>query len=202
MTTTGVPDYWRQLLPREGEDLFEYWASFSPMAPFFGVPWRFDPTVAPPAAPAPAKSPRITRPVTEAQVVAEIRPRAKPTAPDKPSPKPARKPAPQPGTEAKTTAPKPARAETTPAAKAAPHKPATAAAPKPAPKPARPDDLTQIKGIGPKMAQKLAAEGVTTYAQIAGWTKANVEKMDAQLGGLPGAIARADWVGQAKALAK
>ena len=70
----------------------------------------------------------------------------------------------------------------------------------PAPKPDTPDDLTLIKGVGPKMAERLNAKGITTFAQIAKWSKAKIAKMDADLGGIPGAIARQDWVGQARKL--
>jgi predicted flap endonuclease-1-like 5' DNA nuclease len=78
--------------------------------------------------------------------------------------------------------------------------------PEPAPadspdKDAASDDLTAIKGLGPKAAEKLAAAGVTQFSQIAGWKAADIKKYDEVLNAR-GRIARDDWVGQAKALSK
>ncbi|MCR9128774.1 MAG: hypothetical protein NXI12_04570 [Alphaproteobacteria bacterium] len=78
--------------------------------------------------------------------------------------------------------------------------PAPAADPSPA-KDAASDDLTAIKGLGPKAAEKLTAAGVTRFSQIAGWKAADIEKYDEALNAR-GRIARDDWVGQAKALSK
>jgi predicted flap endonuclease-1-like 5' DNA nuclease len=61
------------------------------------------------------------------------------------------------------------------------------------------DDLTQIKGLGPKAAAKLSENGVTSLAQIANWTADDVARMDDMINGR-GRIERDDWVGQAKAL--
>lgn len=61
------------------------------------------------------------------------------------------------------------------------------------------DDLTQIKGLGPKAAAKLSENGVTSLAQIANWTADDVARMDEMINGR-GRIERDDWVGQAKAL--
>ena len=63
------------------------------------------------------------------------------------------------------------------------------------------DDLTTIKGLGPKAAEKLNGEGVTRFDQIAAWTQADIEHFDALINGR-GRIGRDDWVEQAKALAK
>lgn len=62
------------------------------------------------------------------------------------------------------------------------------------------DDLTAIKGLGPKAAEKLNAEGVTRFDQIAAWTAADIARFDALINGR-GRIVRDDWVTQAKALA-
>ncbi len=89
-----------------------------------------------------------------------------------------------------------------PIAKAPAAKPAATKAP--APKPvvsAKPDDLKLIKGIGPVNDAKLRAHGVTTFAQIAGWKKADIVTAEKYLE-FDGRIAREDWVGQAKNLAK
>lgn len=54
------------------------------------------------------------------------------------------------------------------AASTADAKPAAFAAPAPTPEAAAdPDDLTKIEGIGPKIAELLTADGITTYAGLA-----------------------------------
>lgn len=63
------------------------------------------------------------------------------------------------------------------------------------------DDLTAIKGLGAAMVDKLKAEGITTFAQIAALTKAKAEALDATIGAR-GRVIRNEWVKQAKALAK
>lgn len=61
------------------------------------------------------------------------------------------------------------------------------------------DDLTQIKGLGPKAAAALHDAGVTRFAQIAAWSDSDVEDWDARINGR-GRITRDDWVGQARSL--
>lgn len=63
------------------------------------------------------------------------------------------------------------------------------------------DDLTKLKGVGPKLAAQLNALGVTSFAQIAGWSEADIDRVDDQLGRFKGRIRRDDWIGQAKLLA-
>jgi predicted flap endonuclease-1-like 5' DNA nuclease len=63
------------------------------------------------------------------------------------------------------------------------------------------DDLTRIKGLGPKLKARLNELGVTTFAQIAGWSAADVAAMDAQLGTFAGRSTRDQWVAQAGFLA-
>jgi NADH-quinone oxidoreductase subunit E len=63
------------------------------------------------------------------------------------------------------------------------------------------DELTAIKGLGPKAAEKLQEMGVTRYAQIAAWSDADVARFDRELNAR-GRIVRDDWVAQAKALAE
>ncbi|HCC26103.1 MAG TPA: hypothetical protein DEP97_02785, partial [Erythrobacter sp.] len=43
--------------------------------------------------------------------------------------------------------------------------------------------------------------GVTTFAQIAAWDDAEIDRVDAQMGRFQGRIRRDDWVGQAAMLA-
>ncbi len=68
-------------------------------------------------------------------------------------------------------------------------------------KPAAPDDLKMISGVGPKIEATLNEIGIFTFAQIAGWKKAEREWVDGFLN-FRGRIERDDWVKQAKALAK
>ena len=62
------------------------------------------------------------------------------------------------------------------------------------------DDLTRIKGLGPKLARLLADLGVTRFDQIAAWTEADLGAIDAKLGAFAGRPARDAWVDQAKLL--
>jgi predicted flap endonuclease-1-like 5' DNA nuclease len=75
-----------------------------------------------------------------------------------------------------------------------------AAAPAPAPS-GTGDDLLRIKGVGPKLAALLQSLGVTRFEQIASWSDADVDRIDAQLGTFSGRIRRDDWIGQARLLA-
>ncbi|WP_298467995.1 helix-hairpin-helix domain-containing protein [uncultured Erythrobacter sp.] len=84
--------------------------------------------------------------------------------------------------------------------------PAPAPVPAPAPTPApastdAADDLTTIKGLGPKLASMLNEQGITRFAQIAAWDDAEVARIDAMLGRFKGRITRDSWVDQAKLLA-
>jgi predicted flap endonuclease-1-like 5' DNA nuclease len=63
------------------------------------------------------------------------------------------------------------------------------------------DDLRKIKGVGPKLVALLQSLGVTTFAQVAAWTDADIDRIDAQLGTFAGRIRRDSWVEQAKFLA-
>ena len=78
--------------------------------------------------------------------------------------------------------------------------PAPAAAP--APSAGSADDLSRIKGVGPKLVALLDSLGVTSFAQIAGWSEADIQKVDAQLGNFSGRIERDNWIEQARFLAK
>ena len=91
----------------------------------------------------------------------------------------------------------PASKAAAPAKKAA--KPAAKVADKVAP--AGGDDLKKLSGVGPALEKKLNAAGVTTFAQIAAWTEADVTAMDAQLS-FKGRIEREGWIAQAAELAK
>ena len=60
------------------------------------------------------------------------------------------------------------------------------------------DDLKKIKGIGPKLEKLLHSLGVTSYAQIAAWDDAEIDRIDAQLGTFQGRIRRDDWPAPAR----
>lgn len=63
------------------------------------------------------------------------------------------------------------------------------------------DDLTKIKGVGRKLVALLGSLGITRYDQIAGWSEADIARIDPQLGAFQGRIVRDDWVGQCRYLA-
>ena len=65
--------------------------------------------------------------------------------------------------------------------------------------PFRPDDLKQIKGIGPVLEKRLNALGIHTIAQIAELDDANLNRVDAVLN-FKGRIQRERWVEQAQAM--
>lgn len=88
----------------------------------------------------------------------------------------------------------------TPPAAAIPVPPPPTAPPADAVATADGDDLTRIKGLGPKLKTLLASLGVTQFAQIAAWTEADIARIDAQLGAFAGRPTRDNWVEQAKLL--
>ena len=63
------------------------------------------------------------------------------------------------------------------------------------------DDLTRIKGIGPKLAALLGQLGIARYAQIAAWDDAELDRIDGHLGAFAGRPRRDAWVEQARLLA-
>ena len=63
------------------------------------------------------------------------------------------------------------------------------------------DELTRMKGVGPKVASMLSAMGITRYDQIAAWSDDDVARIDAQLGTFKGRITRDQWIEQARLLA-
>jgi large subunit ribosomal protein L21 len=89
----------------------------------------------------------------------------------------------------KKAAPKKAEPKAEPKAEAAPA-PAAAA-----------DDLKQLSGVGPALEKKLLAAGVTSFAQIAAWTEADIAEFDEKLS-FKGRIEREGWIAQAQELTK
>lgn len=82
--------------------------------------------------------------------------------------------------------------------------PDPAHAPAPAPAPANgtaiATDLTQIKGLGPKVAALLMERGVTHVDQLAALGPDEAAALDAALGSFRGRMARDRWVEQARLL--
>jgi predicted flap endonuclease-1-like 5' DNA nuclease len=166
------------LAQRDDETVLEYWISFWPTAPFFGVRWRFEglapgfeafrPAEAeldakPAADPAPETAPEAAKPCA-AEPVAEAVPDAVETA------------APVAGPEAE-----------------APEVEAPAAV-------SEPDDLKRIKGVGPKLETMLNDLGIFRFAQIAALSEAELAQIDDRLGTFKGRPFRDDWIAQAAAL--
>lgn len=176
------------------------------------------------AAPAPAVSPKVAAaPKAKAAPKPKAAPKVEavtPTAPPKavaaPKPKPAAKAKAAPKTVTVTPA-APAKTEAAPAAKAKAAPKTVAAAPAASPKPkaaakvevvapatssAPPadGDITQLKGLGPKLATTLAELGYTRLDQIAALTPAQAADLDARLGAFQGRMARDRWIEQATLL--
>jgi predicted flap endonuclease-1-like 5' DNA nuclease len=61
------------------------------------------------------------------------------------------------------------------------------------------DNLEEIHGIGPKLATLLHGLGVHTFKQIALWSEADIDQVDAKLEEFKGRIRREGWVESAKA---
>ena len=164
-----------------------------------------------PAAPAPAASPKETVQAASAQADAEAGAQVKPSTPlagqDELA---AKKGEWKYESEAKAPAKK-AAAKSTPAAEATPDfdgdgkaegsdegtKPATLTAAREG----GPDNLKEIKGVGPKMEKMLHSMGFFHFDQIANWTADEEAWVNANLEGFKGRVSRDNWVEQAKILA-
>ena len=93
----------------------------------------------------------------------------------------------------------------------APAEPVPFAPPPAAPSPAAPPTvggespadgpITQLKGLGPKVAARLAQMGVTTVGQIAALDADQANELDAGLGPFAGRLHRDRWIEQARFLA-
>ena len=93
----------------------------------------------------------------------------------------------------------------TPEAKVTPTEVATGAAKRPealaSARGGKPDDLTLIVGIGPKLAALCHRLGFYHFDQIANWTAEEITWVDGNLEGFKGRVTRDKWVPQAKILA-
>ncbi len=93
----------------------------------------------------------------------------------------------------------PAREATTKASPGKKHFPGHPPESLAAPRGGSPDDLTRIKGIGPKSVEKLHALGVFHFDQIAAWNIDNARWIGAALSA-PGRVERGKWIQQAREL--
>jgi predicted flap endonuclease-1-like 5' DNA nuclease len=53
-----------------------------------------------------------------------------------------------------------------------------------------PDDLTRLKGVGPKFAAMLNDQGISRFEQLARLSEADIERIDGNLGAFRGRIER------------
>ncbi|MEM9640380.1 MAG: NADH:ubiquinone oxidoreductase [Pseudomonadota bacterium] len=145
-------------------------------------------------------------PITSEPIAAEPAPTVDMTPPAAaPVPEPEPEPEPAPAAEPAPVAEPVAAAEPEPE----PEAPSEPAAEDPGVKPeglaaAReggPDDLKQIKGIGPKLEAMLHGMGYFHFDQVAAWTGQEVAWVDQNLEGFKGRVTRDQWVTQAHTLA-
>jgi predicted flap endonuclease-1-like 5' DNA nuclease len=194
-------------MKRDDETFYDYCLSFSPVAPMFGVPWRF------------AAAPRVAPATPDAEIAAPAEipetaagPVAVATDPVEAAAEPAfaatlafeEAAAPVDVVDAvPELAPVPAvaaLAEVEPEAEA-PEPEVSAPAGLYDIAPALIDDLKLIKGVGPKLEAELNGIGIYTFAQIAAMTPLNLIWIDEQISSVRGRPVRDDWAAQAAALA-
>ena len=117
---------------------------------------------------------------------------------------PADKPYPTPSPEPRASESLPDRLEDDSPMAAEAVAPAISPAPAP-PSPTGPPPadgpVTQLKGLGPRVAERLAAEGITTVGQLAALTDDEAQILDAHLGPFTGRMTRDRWLEQARFLA-
>ena len=182
------------LTRRKDETVFQYWISFWPVAPVFGVPWRFE-AMAPGAA---FFRPSAVAAEMAAGAAAETGRAVQETAP-------AADAAPEAVVEAAETAAEAAdRAATEDAALSETATPVGSPALKPAAlysePPSETDDLKKIKGVGPKLEALLNDLGIYRYEQIAGFSESDLAWIDEHLTTFKGRPLRDDWPAQARDL--
>jgi predicted flap endonuclease-1-like 5' DNA nuclease len=154
------------------------------------------PRAQPPVAPSPP-------PIADADLPASQRnvPAQQPIAPAPPPITEAELPASPPAAEP-VREPAPLADEPIAAAAAMDATPASVAASGPAPVSSDDaDDFTRMKGVGPKLAERLRSLGITRFAQIAALSPSEAAALDAQLGNFQGRLQRDRWIEQASFLA-
>lgn len=195
-----------------------FWLSFSPMAPFFGVKYRFadmckfDQAFAPKfgmfnfdmftpkaAEPKPVEAPKKKAAPKAKKVEVEPVIEAAPAVEPEPIVEPEVAVEPQLSLEEPVVeaAPAPVEAPVEAVFEASEaDRPATLFdAP-----PAYIDDLKLIKGVGPKLEGMLNGLGIYTFEQIAGFSPAELQWVDDNLTSFKGRAFRDDWIAQAKSL--
>ena len=95
-------------------------------------------------------------------------------------------------------APKAAKKEAKETKKAEPKAEAPKSAKKEAPKADAADDLTALAGVGPKMADKMNAAGITSFAQLAAMTEESIAALEAEKGKITTPANWAKWTAEAK----
>lgn len=60
------------------------------------------------------------------------------------------------------------------------------------------DDLTALAGVGPKMADKMIAAGITSFAQLAEMTEESIAALEAEKGKITTPANWAKWTAEAK----
>ena len=65
-----------------------------------------------------------------------------------------------------------------------------------------PDDLTQLKGVGPKLAATLNGLGISRFGQLASLSEADLDRIDRELGPFKGRLMRDQVPLQAEYLAR
>ncbi len=148
--------------------------------------------------PAPTPAPKPTPAPSQSQVQTAPAPVAASVAPPAPIPV-----APAPLSDEPIAA---ASFDANPAAEAVTptETPAPAPAPTPAPAPAvdhAAAPVTLLKGLGPKVATRLAELGVTTVGDMAALSETEAQNIDAQLGAFTGRMGRDRWIEQSRLLA-
>lgn len=124
---------------------------------------------------------------------------AESAAPPAPPPEPAPASEATPASEPQPAPVAAAEPEPAPPVEAAPPPPPPAPAPEPTATGA--DDLTVMKGIGPRLADRLNANGITRFEQIAALTPEAAAELDSKMGDFRGRMATDRWIEQAKLLA-
>ncbi len=174
-----------------------------PAAPVPETPPAPTPEPAPKPAPAPSQSQVQTAPIPTPAPIPVARPVAPAPQPVAPAPAPAPL-SDEPIAAASFDANPAAEAATPTEAPAPTPTPTPAPAPTPAPTPAvdhAAAPVTQLKGLGPKVATRLAELGVTTVGDMAALSETEAQNIDAQLGAFTGRMGRDRWIEQSRLLA-
>ena len=167
--------------------MFDYWISFHPAAPMFGVEWRFGEAFMPvfeepapePSADAPVEAEAATGTAAEMVTLEAAVAEADADA------------------DAVVEA---AGAEETEAAVEEVAEETDVSALLYSTPPAEIDDLKVLKGVGPSLETQLHNLGIYKFEQLAAFDQAQLEWLDENLNTVKGRCIRDDWAGQARAL--